>query len=151
MLKSSTAAFNDPYIFFSFFIPFWLAISLLLALIGRWRSLARYYPYQHETIDKKKIFQSANIAGVSYKSCLIVGGNTQGLYISVFFIFSFGSRPLFIPWHDITIKKVKYWWLPMIELTVKQAPDVKIRFFQSMLPFLEEVCGRPLVTQDRIT
>jgi len=130
---------HHPQIFFLFFIFVWLGIAFSLSYISGWRQLAQYYPYQNQTIVNKRQFQWANVRGISYKGCVTIGGNEQGLYLSILFLFSFGHPSLFIPWSDIKIERKKYWWFPVLELSIVQTPTVKIRFFQSLENFLQEI------------
>lgn len=135
---------HNPNTFFLFFISMWLGVLIILSYGSGWKELARYYRYQNEGVSKKRYCQWANVGGVSYKGCMTIGGNEQGLYLSILFLFSFGSSSLFIPWKDIRIVKKRYWWFPVLELSIVQAPSVKIRVAQSMENFLQEVYGRPL-------
>ena len=70
---------------------------------------------------------------------MTIGGNEQGLYLSVLFLFSLGSPKLFIPWQDISILKKKYWWMPVLELSIVKTPSIKIMMFQSLEGFLQDM------------
>ena len=130
---------KSPYLFFVCFVTMWLMVSLLLSYWSGWSELAQYYLYQNEPILKKKNFQWLSMRGVKYKGCMTIGGNEQGLYLSVLFLFSFGSSKLFIPWQDISIVKKKYWWLSVLELSIVKTPSIKIMMFQSLEGFLKEL------------
>jgi hypothetical protein len=130
---------KNPYLFIIYFVMMWFAVLLILSYWSGWSELAQNYPYQGQPILKKKHFQWLNMRGVSYKGCITIGGNEQGLYISVMYLFSFGAPSLFIPWQDISIVKKKYWWFPVLELSSVKAPSIKIRIFQSLESFLQDV------------
>jgi len=117
----------------------WLTISLILSYWSGWNELAQYYRYQDQPILKKKHFQWLSMRGVNYKTCMTIGGNEQGLYLSVLFLFSLGSPKLFIPWQDISILKKKYWWMPVLELSIVKTPSIKIMMFQSLEGFLQDM------------
>jgi hypothetical protein len=138
---------NNPLIFLPFFALMWFGIQCVLSYMSGWKQLAYYYPYNNQMIDKKKDFQWANVGGISYKGCMTIGGNNQGLYLSILPLFSFCSAKLFIPWNDIKTAKKKYWWFPVLELSINQTPTVKIMFLQSMEKFLQEIYGRPLLLE----
>ena len=135
---------HNPYIFIFCFVVMWLVVSGALSLMSGWSALARFYPYRSEDIPQKRHFQSAMVGGVSYNRCLTLGGNHQGLYLSVQFPFNFASPKLFIPWQDIKLENKKWWWLKVLELSTTQAPSVKIMFFTSVKSFIQELYGKPL-------
>ena len=141
---------HHPYMFPLIFITMWVGINYLISNLGGWRELAQHYQYQNEIISKKKYFQSAGMRwSTHYGSCLTIGGNEQGLYLSILFLFAIGSPNLFIPWHDIKIKKTRQWGLfPMLELSIAKTPSVKVTVFQSLEKFLQDIHGSPLVIEE---
>ena len=86
--------------------------------------------------------------GVNYRSCLTIGGNSEGIYLSVLFLFTAGSSPLFIPWNEIKIVKRKFWWLPALELKLVKVPAITIMVNQGLENFFQEVCGRTLIIEE---
>jgi hypothetical protein len=134
-------SFTNPYIFPIFFISMWLGITLLLAYASGWKKLAQTYSYQNEIISQKKNFQWVNLQGVDYRHCVTIGGNDKGLYLSLFFLFSFGSPSLFIPWGQIKITKKKYFWFPVLEMNVG---ETRIMILQSLETFLREISAGAL-------
>jgi hypothetical protein len=136
---------NNPNTFFVFFILLWIALAVVFSFWGGWRELARYYRYRGQVINKKKYMQSASMrGGMGYRGCLTIGANFEGLYIAVLFLFRAGHPPLFIPWHDIKIKRKTSFGFPMLELTFIQTPSITLTIPQALEGFLQSVTAKPL-------
>lgn len=136
---------NNPYLPFLFFVLFWFGLIVVFSFWGGWRQLAQYYRYAGQAINKKKHMQSVSMrAGMGYRNCLTIGASFEGLYMAILFPFRAGHPPLFIPWHDIKIKRKSYFGFPMLELTFVQVPSVILRIPQELGSFLEGAAGRPL-------
>ena len=88
--------------FFVFFIPFWLLIGGLLALISGWRSVAARFPAGDIPPDGERF--SGQVSGFG-----IVGENnvtrvlvsTAGLHLSAILPFRFGRPPILVPWDQV--------------------------------------------------
>jgi hypothetical protein len=82
----------------------WVGISYVIAHIGGWFRLARFYRFSGAFLGERWRFQSAQMRWkVGYNNCLTVGASPEGLYLSVMFILRFGHPPLFVPWSDISV------------------------------------------------
>ncbi|NIO04343.1 MAG: hypothetical protein GTN74_06920 [Proteobacteria bacterium] len=114
-----------PYLFAPFFIVLWGVICHLISLMGGWRELAREYQMEGPFSGELFRFQSAQMRGrTNYSACLTVGGNVEGLYLSVLFVFRPGHPPLFVPWSEIsgTIEKRK--WFSRVTLRFQRCPSI---------------------------
>ena len=92
----------DRY-FFLFFLALWFGISFLLSIFSGWRQLSRHYRSNGLFGGHRFYFQSAAMRlRASYNRVLIVGVNSEGLYLSILFPFRVGHPPLLVPWEDIS-------------------------------------------------
>ncbi len=88
--------------FLPVFIVGWLAISFLLGVISGWHRLGKVYRRPEgarpTTVAQ---FQSIHMKLVGYRSCVTVGVDPAGLFLSVYLPFRFGHPPLLVPWDAI--------------------------------------------------
>ena len=81
------------------FVTIWSGVSLLLSVLGGWRSLGHTFPdRQQDTSGELLPWRSARIGLVRYKGCLSMRATTQGLHTAPVPFFRTGHPPLFIPW-----------------------------------------------------
>jgi hypothetical protein len=84
----------------------WGGIVWLMAQIGGWSRLARHYPGSKVPPEGRVLASATGMIGLSsYKRVLRIVVTAEGLYLSVWRIFSIAHPPLFIPWsaiHDAT-------------------------------------------------
>lgn len=98
--------------FFLFFLALWFGISFLLSVFSGWRQLSQYYRSSGLFKGRRFYFQSAAMRlRASYNSAFIVGVSSEGLYLSILFLFRVGHPPLLVPWEDIswTEKPGRFW------------------------------------------
>ena len=94
--------------FILFFIVLWISVSMLISVIGGWRSLSGDYRANFPYDGKKLRMKSVSMRwGTSYSNCVTIGANKEGLYLSVLPIFRIGHPTLFIPWADISTEEGK--------------------------------------------
>lgn len=107
-----------------FFIVMWAFLSVLIAHIGGWSQLSEYYRTDQPFSGKIRRWQSGSMRwGTNYGNCLNIGANSEGLYLSVMFLFRTGHPPLFIPWEDISVEERTTWGIfRTIRLTFSKAP-----------------------------
>lgn len=94
-------------------IPQWIYIvffafsTIVMIFLFRhdWNRLAKLYRTQEAPPQNFSRMQSGSVGLVYYKGTLNVGTTPQGIYLSIFFLFSFGLTPLLIPWS--AIKKIE--------------------------------------------
>ncbi|MEH2452741.1 hypothetical protein [Nostoc sp.] len=90
-------------------IPEWIYIvyfvfsTIVMIFLFRhdWNRLAKLYRTQEAPPLNFSRMESGSVGLVYYKGTLNVGTTPQGIYLSIFFLFSFGLRPLLIPWSAI--------------------------------------------------
>ncbi|MEH2463820.1 hypothetical protein [Nostoc sp.] len=66
-----------------------------------WNRLAKLYRTKEAPPLNFSRMESGSVGLVYYKGTLNVGTTPQGIYLSIFFLFSFGLTPLLIPWSAI--------------------------------------------------
>jgi hypothetical protein len=105
-------------IFLIFFFGMWCATSLLTGKMSGWGTLGRRFsstlPFPSQTWHWK----SARMRwGANYKSCLTVGADPAGLYLSSLFFFRIGHPALFVPWTEISLRgRRKILFIEFVEL-----------------------------------
>ncbi len=87
--------------FVIFFPLLWVAIVRLVAYLGGWAKLARYYSADGEVLGDRFAMSSARFGKIAgYNSTLNITVTPQGLHLQTVFLFRTGHVPLFIPWDD---------------------------------------------------
>ncbi|MEH2125422.1 MAG: hypothetical protein V7K44_13885 [Nostoc sp.] len=66
-----------------------------------WNRLAKLYRTEEAPPQNFSRMQNGSVGLVHYKATLNVGITPQGIYLSIFPLFSFGLTPLLIPWSAI--------------------------------------------------
>ncbi|MEH2182833.1 hypothetical protein [Nostoc sp.] len=76
-------------------------IVTIFAFCHDWNRLAKLYRTKEAAPQNFSRMQSGCVGLINYKGTLNVGTNPQGIYLSIFPLFSFGLTPLLIPWSAI--------------------------------------------------
>lgn len=114
----------EQYLFLAF-IAVWCGIVFLLSLVSGWRELSQYYGSTAPFNGPRFWFQSVSMRlRVGYNNCLIVGANTEGLYVSILFPFRIGHPPLLFPWVDISVAEKRGFLLRGFELRFNRCPSI---------------------------
>ncbi|MEH2162753.1 MAG: hypothetical protein V7K38_17435 [Nostoc sp.] len=66
-----------------------------------WNRLAKLYCTKEAPPQNFYRMQSGSVGLVHYKGTLNIGITSEGIYLSIFFLFRFGLTPLLIPWSAI--------------------------------------------------
>ena len=90
-----------PVAFPLFFAGMWVGISALLSRLSGWSELAKRYPAAAEPEGERVVWTSAQIGGVSFRSCLNVTLAPDGLYLVPARLFRLFMPPVLVPWSDI--------------------------------------------------
>ena len=130
----------NPVVGFACVILLWMGIFWLLGRISGWARLAETYRAQLPTSGQHWSLQTAYMRFWShYGSCLTFAADPHGLGISIFLLFRVGHPPLFIPWNEISVRPVRFLFIPYMELTFRNAPiplRITRRLAQRITPFL---------------
>lgn len=106
-----------PLLFIPFFCAMWFGVCFLLSRVSRWNELARDFPDRGFS-GRKRWFCSAQMGQVHQKSCLILGADENGVFLSNLLPFRFGHTPLFIPWSAIKTSRRKGWIFEYVDFSL---------------------------------
>jgi hypothetical protein len=109
------------------FVAMWIGVSYLLAGIAGWHTLARHYAAADAMDGTRFRFRSAKVGSVNYGGCVNFVTSLRGLAISTMPLFRAGHPPLFVPWADVSARRVPQWFASAVELEFVRAPGVSLR------------------------
>ena len=102
LFRASLEAFLKSPWFLVVFIAMWFFVVIHLAKKSGWKGLAELYSGDYVSPIMSNFSRGSGYIGkISYNGILKVCADSVGLYIKVIFPFSFGHKPLLIPWRDI--------------------------------------------------
>ena len=131
-----------------FFVGMWLLISVLLAALGGWHTLAQYYSSPSPFLGKRLRFRSAQFKGyVNYGGCLTLGSSPAGFYIAVLPLFRLGHPSLLIPWSDVTAHEARSWLFSSVDINFMKAPGTSIRLPRRLAQALFDASGSQVPIQ----
>ncbi len=108
------------------FLAFGYAICALLASLSGWSWMAQSYALCRALPKERRSFVAARVGSVSYRGCLHVAADEEGLYLWVMAAFRAAHPPLFIPWGDISASSGASPYAPMIRLRTSAVPQTTI-------------------------
>jgi hypothetical protein len=114
-----------PFAFPLFFAGMWIAIAALLSRLSGWSELAKRYPAAAEPEGERVVWTSAQIGGVSFRSCLNATLAPSGLYLVPARLFRLFMPPVLVPWSDIHFEgftKVLFFELACFRLGGAEGP-----------------------------
>jgi hypothetical protein len=134
--------FNHPGFIVVFVLGLLFVIGHLIARVGGWSILSTFYRSPGPFLGKSWRFQSAQTRwSMGYNNCLTIGANSQGLYLSILFLFRTGHPPLFIPWTDISIHSKTGRFSRSVEFRFVQAPAIPFRVSELLGRKIAEAAG----------
>jgi len=116
-----------------------LAINVILRMVARlggWSSLAAAYPGRPQTEGETWRFRSLRFGfWAAYNNCVTIGGDSQGLHLSMPWFARAGHEPIFIPWPDMQVveKKNVFGLFPSVCLAFKGCPGIRLHLQASLL------------------
>jgi hypothetical protein len=134
---------NRPAFFALYFIALWSSVCYLLGAMSGWIKLSPRFRRRGAFYGEKWPFRSARMRFfVQYKSCLDIGADESGLYLSIFPIFRIGHPPLLIPWSEIlVVSGVKGIIFRKRELCLGRQELVPLRISSSLAETLQRSAG----------
>ena len=119
--------FLVPVLFLTVGVPFFCAISGLLALVAGWPSLARRYPATHQPPGEELSFQVYGVGGVRENGVTVLVVSPEGLFLRPIIFFRVGRRPLLIPWEAIeSATPGPFRWRPSYLLAIQGGGTVRV-------------------------
>ena len=137
---------KNPVLFLALFFPafagIWCGTCYLLSKMSGWQTLAEKYAARGLYSGETQSWQSGRMGFCSYRNCLTVGVNHQGLYLAVMPIFALVATPLLIPWHAVSaLARKKIFFMTYTEITVEFPPVVTLQlygsFFDRIRPWVD--------------
>lgn len=123
-----------------FIVPFVFTITMkLLAYFSGWERLATSYQFYGNFDGKIYHRQSARIKWTSYKGCLQVGGNEEGLYLAQMWVFSLFHKPLLIPWEKIEAEYCKMFIVDGYRLKIVSHNSLTILLYGKVFELIKEI------------
>ena len=101
-----------------------------------WKKMARKYRTFQSAPANTRYGIHAMIGISRYNGILNLGTSSQGLYMSVMFLFKFGQPPLLIPWTEIKSIQAKQWLFYGEVYSIKTANNVR---FMIPAKYLEDI------------
>ncbi len=121
------------------FAGFWLFLNLVLTLVawlGGWRRLAAAYPGRPQAEGGVWRFRSLRLGGwTRYNNAVTLGGDREGLHLTMPWFFGGGHPPIFIPWSEMSVagKHDGFGLFPTVSLVFKRCPDVPLSLSARLL------------------
>ena len=123
------------------FIVGWIFALRQLAWSSGWKDLAESYPAK-DFAGTKRRFQSALVGRVQHNGILTIGANNNGLYLDVWFPFSAGHPPLYIPWTNVVrVHREKRFFTNFVVLTFADQPHAMLHLWPRTAKRLQEWSG----------
>lgn len=91
------------------FAAIWLGVTWAIAKTSGWIALANRFPNRPETPLAQFNWRSARMGpfGARMRNILNVGVCRSGLRLSLFWLFATWSKPILVPWDQISVKRVR--------------------------------------------
>jgi len=96
-----------PYGFLACFAGMWIGISFLFSWMSGWRGLSSRYRAAAKPDGESLLWSSADLGGVTFRSCLNFTLSAEGLYAEPSLLFRLFMPPLLIPWRDVRFEGLK--------------------------------------------
>ncbi len=112
--------------FFAIFPLFWLGVIWLISQFG-WAGFGTYWETRDNPTGTHHALITARIGIASYRNCLNVWENQDGLFLEPIWFFKFAHPRLYIPWTDVqSIKPTQNFWLFGAKLELKHHKSIRI-------------------------
>jgi hypothetical protein len=145
----STRVLLDFPLFFSLFcVFFWLLGGWLIARFGGWDDLAKAYGSEQLYEGSYLRWRSAKLNHIHYHTCLDLGADSEGLHLSMNYLFKVHHRDLFIPWAEIKASRSQMIWGPTIVLQFEKVPKVSLEFHEKTISALKEMANTSVAFKD---
>jgi hypothetical protein len=128
-------ASNQEFVYCWFvplFICFWLFLSAFLSFVGGWQTLAKHYRSKRRRSGELFSFSTMILGSaffpMSYRACMMIRIDSEGIALSVFPLFRFFHPSLFIPWNAVVACRQERFWLLKCATLELTEPQLYIRF-----------------------
>jgi|CXWL01.1.fsa_nt_gi hypothetical protein len=127
-----------------FFVALWVGVTWLLGWMSGWFSLMEHYPDKPEQQPMLQLtWQTGAMGvGVNYKNILKLAACPTGLRVGVPKFFGLFSRDFLVPWRDIRVKRSRWFWTDVAELTFGTRSDGRLTVAASVADRLAVAAGK---------
>ena len=123
-------------------VVLWVVVSALVGQLTGWASLARRFRFRGQFAGPTWHWQSGRMRWLmGYNSSLIVGANTDGLYLATLWLFRIGHPPLLIPWNEISVSGAKLLWARGVRLQLGRERPVPLWLRDKLADKLRAAAG----------
>jgi hypothetical protein len=134
---------NFPLYFPFFFVLLWFAATVLLGFVSGWYFLMRRFPDRPETPIRTFKNQSGSIGFVGTRSLLTLSICPGGLRVGMMRIFGPFSKPLFVPWSEMSaIRKDRLFW-KVTTISFGNPPAGSLTLMADLADRLARTAGAP--------
>ncbi len=138
---------DHPWLFVLAFPLMWCAACYLLAVLGGWVSLGRLYRLDRRFAGETWHFRSGQFRYVvSYGNMLTLGASTEGMYLSVLFLFRAGHPALLVPWSAVRKGRRGLFNILTTPLYVGERPSVRVSISTRLVRKMEDISGHTLAS-----
>ena len=131
-----------PGVLLAVFIAGWAGFSYLISYMSGWRYLAQAYRTRQPFLGGRLRPWAASMRwGVNYNGLLALGADSQGMHVSVFFVFRIAHPPLFIPWTEISATPMRTWWFKMVRMEFEKYPSTYLLIPLKLVERLSQASG----------
>ena len=124
------------------FISLWLFVSFVISFLGGWLSLSRKFRLHGKFSGPKWWGVSGWMRALaSYRGCLVVGANPEGLYLAVIFLFRFAHPPLFIPWAEIAFGRERIFFRSFVRFQLGREDSIPLTLRESLANKIKAAAG----------
>ena len=116
----------------------WFVLLKLFSRYSGWNKLSTAYPFIDDTQSRKFHFQTIRFGSSNLP--VTVGVNEQYLTLNMFFLFKFGPA-VTIPLQDISGRETYGFFHNFVELSFKNAPDIRFSITYYLAEKIESVSG----------
>lgn len=130
-------------IFPIFFVALWCGIVFLISQISGWATLARRFRLNFPFTGQIWTWQSARMRwSCNYGSCLKVGADPTGLYLSTLILFGIGHPAPLMPWPEVTVcRRWKILFFRYVELRLGREEQIPFQISQRLADRLRPAAG----------
>jgi hypothetical protein len=117
-----------PFLLFPIaFAALWGVVTAGLGWAAGWYALAARYPDRAEAPLATLTWESGVMGmGVNFRHILTLAPCPSGLRVAVWRSFGPWSRPFFVPWEQVKIRRARWFLMDVVELTFGAAAHGKL-------------------------
>jgi hypothetical protein len=133
MIASLVSSRSVPVPFVVWLIPFffvglWLLVTLIISRVSGWTRLAESYRFDQPFTGTMFRWQSVSLGRTGYNNSLQLGVNDQGLYMAPMALFRMFHPPLFLPWSEVSVQRIRLLKiLEFVEMRFQRAPEISMK------------------------